>query len=162
MTAQTGRTTNKWTNFLVHDATFTLRTIPVDSINGIGLTFDEVELTAFMDAVKGVLPAHPDCVITIGGPVDTSAVQTAGTLSGSHTVLKGIVGGTTALGLDIRIGMRHAWETGEPSFGYTGSSGAGNGFICTDYQMDGNGKYTAKFRCFPGSPAPEWNTVAHT
>ena len=155
MTANTGRTTQKWTTFLVDDSGGTLREIPVDSINGVGLTYDEVELTAFIDAVKGVLPAHPDCTITITGPFDTTAS------TGSHTVLSAIAGGTTPLALDVRIGVRHTWEAGEPTFGITGTTTAG--FLCTEYVADVNaGKYSAKFRVFPGSTAPVWATAAHT
>ena len=161
MTANTGRTTSKWVSFNVDDSAGTLRTIPVDSINGVGLTFDEVELTAFQDAIKGVLPAHPDCTITITGPFDTSAAAAAGTLSGSHTVLSGINGGVTPLTLDVQVGIRHAWESGEPQFGITSS--AANGFLCTDYQVDVNaGKYSAKFRVYPGSVAPAWGSAAET
>jgi len=155
MAAQTGRTTQKWVSFYVKDSGGTLRNIPVDSINGVGLTYDEVELTAFTDAIKGVLPAHPDCTITITGPFDTTA------LTGSHTVLSGIVGGTTPLSLDVRVGIRHDWESGEPQFGITSS--ATNGFLCTEYQVDVNaGKYSAKFRLAPGSAAPAWGTTAET
>ena len=159
MAAQTGRTTQKWTNFIVDDSGGTIRSIPVDSINGVGLTYDEVELTAFQDAIKGALPAHPDCVITITGPFDTSAAAASPTLSGSHTVLSGINGGTTPLTLDVQVGIRHTWEAGEPQFGITSS--AANGFLCTAYQVDVNaGKYSAKFRVYPGSVAPAWGTSA--
>lgn len=161
MAAQTGRTTQKWTTFIVDDSGGTIREIPVDSINGVGLVYDEVELTAFQDAIKGALPAHPDCVITISGPFDNSAAATVGTLSGSHTILSAIVGGTTPLTLDVRVGMRHAWESGEPQFGITSS--ATSGFLCFDYQPDVNaGKYTAKFRMYPGSSAPAWGTAAES
>jgi len=153
MTANTGRTVSKWTAFLVDDSAGTLRSIPVDSINGVGLTYDEVDLTAFFDAVKGVLPNHPDCVIDITGPFDTTAS------TGSHTVLSGIAGGVTPLSLDVQIGVRHAWESGEPQFGLTSSSTVG--FLCTEYVVDpGAGKYSAKFRVYPGSSAPAWGTSA--
>lgn len=160
MAANTGRTTQKWVTFLVDDSGGTLREIPVDTINGIGLTYDETDLTAFQDAIKGVLPATPDCTITIGGPLDTTAAGTPPTLSGSHTVLSAINGGTTPLALDVRIGIRHTWEAGEPTFGITGTTTAG--FLCTDYQVDPAGKYTAKFRVYAGSTAPVWATAAHT
>ena len=159
MTAQTGRTTNKWTDFRIDDSAGTLRSIPVDSINGVGLTYDEVELTAFQDALKGVLPGHADVVITITGPFDNSAAASAGTLSGSHTILSAINGAQTPLTLDIQVGMRHAWESGEPQFGITSSSTSG--FLCFDYQMQGE-KYSAKFRMFPGSSAPAWGTSAES
>ena len=155
MTAQTGRTTSKWTAFLVDDSAGTPRNIPVDSINGVGLTYDEVDLTAFTDAIKGALPAHPDVTITITGPFDTTAD------TGSHTVLSAICGGVTPLTLDVQVGMRHAWEAGEPQFGITSS--AANGFLCFEYIPDVNsGKYSAKFRMFPGSIAPAWGTAAET
>lgn len=161
MAAQTGRTTQKWTSFYVDDSGGTLREIPVDSINGVGLTYDEVELTAFQDAIKGVLPAHPDCTITITGPFDNSAASSPPTLSGSHTVLSAINGAQTPLTLDIRVGIRHTWEAGEPQFGITSS--ATSGFICSEYVADVNaGKYSAKFRMFPGSSAPAWGTAAET
>ena len=161
MAAQTGRTTQKWVSFNVDDSGGTLRTIPIDSINGVGLTYDQVELTALQDAIKGALPAHPDCVIEITGPFDTTAVAAAGTLSGSYTVLSAIVGGVTPLTLDVQIGIRHAWESGEPQFGITSS--ATSGFLCFDFQPDLNtGKYSASFRMFPGSSAPAWGTAAET
>ena len=159
MAAQTGRTTNKFTNFIVDDSAGTIRSIPVDSINGVGLTYDETELTAFQDAIKGALPAHPDCVITITGPFDNTAAAASPTLSGSHTVLAAINGAQTPLTLDVQVGIRHTWESGEPQFGVTSS--ATSGFLCFDYQPDVNaGKYSAKFRMYPGSSAPAWGTAA--
>jgi len=161
MTANTGRTVDKGVTFLVDDSGGTLREIPVDSVNGVGLTYDEFDLTAFQDAVKGVLLGHPDATITITGPFDNSAAASPPTLSGSYTVLSGIVGlQTTPLALDIRIGIRHAWEAGEPCFGITGT--AANGFYCSDFQYTGGGKYSAKFRVASGSAAPAWATTAHT
>lgn len=161
MTANTGRTTSRFTSLLVDDSGGTLREIPVDSINGVGLTYPETDLTAFQDAIHGVLPATPDCTISITGPFDTSAAASPPTLSGSHTVLSAIAGGNTPLALDVRIGVRHAWEAGEPCFGITGTTTAG--FLCTEYIADVNaGKYSAKFRVYAGSTSPVWATAAHT
>lgn len=161
MTANTGRTTSNWVSFNVHDSSGTLRTIPVDSINGVGLTYPELDLTAFQDKVRGVLPETPDCTITITGPFDTAPAQAVGTLSGSHTVLSAINGGVTPLTLDVQVGIRHAWEPGEPQFGLTASPSTG--FLCFDYNYDPSaGKYSAKFRCYPGSDAPAWGTTAET
>ncbi len=167
MTAQTGRTVSKFCKVQVDDSAGTMRDIPVNSVNGVGLTFDEVDLTAFQDAVKGALAGHPDFVLTISGPFDTSAAQAASgsaaaaALSGSHTVLNPINGGYTPLGFGIYFGMRHFWETGEPVFGLTAS--AANGMTCFDYTVDpGAGTYTAKFRMYPGSAVPAWGTAAIT
>ena len=48
MAAQTGRTVGKWGDFIIGDASDVLRSIPVDSINDIGLDYkankDRIEL----------------------------------------------------------------------------------------------------------------------
>lgn len=155
MTANTGRTTSKWVEFHVDDSAGTLRKIPVNNVSGAGLTFDEVELTAYGDAAKGVLFGHPDMTISISGPFDTTAS------TGSHIVLSGIVGLQVPLSLDIRVGMRHAWEAGEPQVGLTAT--ATSGFLCSEYIPDVNaGTYSAKFRLYPGSDLPAWGTAAET
>jgi hypothetical protein len=161
MAAQTGRTVQKYTDFIIEDSGGTLRSIPVDSINGVGLDYEEVDLTAFQDAIRGVLTGHPDMTIDITGPFDTSAAVAAGTLSGSHTILSAIAGGSTPLAMDIQIGIRQAWEAGEPQFGI--SSDATNGVICTMYNVDpATGKYSARFRPIAGSAAPAWGTAAES
>ena len=163
----TGRTVSKFTRFVVNDSGSTLREIPVSTINGVGLTFDEKESWALQDAIKSVLSDTPDCPIDISGPFDNSAAVTvaasglAPALSGSHTVLKDINGVMTPLSLGIYFGIRGYWATGDPTFGLTASSTSG--FICTSYVVDpASATYTAKFRCFPGSSAPEWGTSAVT
>ncbi len=167
MAAQTGRTVGRFVRFLVDDSGGTLREIPIDSINGVGLDYGGADTTALQDAIKNVLPETPDCTIEITGPVDNTAAAAAGgsgaapSLSGSHTVLAPIAGVMTPLTLDVRIGIRHDWETGEPQFGITSSSV--NGFVCTKYTVDpGTMKYAATFRVFAGSAAPAWGTAAET
>jgi len=161
MAAQTGRTVGRWVDFILDDSGGTLRSIPVSSIGGLGLTYDEVELTAIQDAVKGILPGHPDMSIAIAGPFDNTAAAAVGTLSGSHTILSAVNGGSTPLTMDIQVGIQHAWESGEPQFGIT--STAANGVLVTDYQVDPvAGTYTAKIRMFPGSAIPAWGTAAET
>ena len=159
MAAQTGRTVARWCDFIIEDSGTTIRSIPINSINGVGLTYDEVDLTAFQDAVKGALPETPDCVISITGPFDTTAATAVGTSSGSHTILSAIVGGVTPLTLDFQIGIRHAWESGEPQFGI--SQPATSGFLCRSYDVNmDDGTYSASFGMFPGSSAPAWGTSA--
>ena len=147
----TGRTVSRWTAFLFSDGS-SMRELPVDSINGVGLTYPEVELTAFMDAIKGALPDTPDCQIDITGPFDSTA-------NSAHAVLSVANGATTPRSLDVQIGIQHDWIATEPQFGITAT--ATSGFICTSYIADVNtGKYSAKFRMFPGSSAPAWGTAA--
>lgn len=135
-----------------------LRNIPVDSVNGVGLAYDEADVAAFQDAIKNALADTPDCSIEISGPFDTSAVAASPSLSGSHTVLSAIVGDNTPRTLDVQIGIRHAWESGEPQFGISRS--ATSGFIVTKYTVDpGAGKYAATLKVF-GTTAPAWGSAA--
>lgn len=172
MTAQTGRTVSKWCKFQLKDSAGTLRDININSINGIGLTFEEVDLTAFQDAVKGALQGQPDFTLTIGGLYDNSAAQAASAsaaaaaLSGSHTVLKGLLSAVVAgtdvpLSFGFYVGNRHYWETGEDVFGIVSS--ATNGIRLFEYTFDpSNQTYSAKFRMSPGSAVPAWGTAAIT
>jgi hypothetical protein len=160
MTANTGRTTFKHLQFLVHDGT-ALRAIPINRLNAVGVQYDEQDLTAFQDAVKGALPTMPDAPISVSGPFDSSAAASAPTLSGSHTVLSGLCGGMTPRSLDIQFGVRHTWEAGEPQFGITSS--ATSGYICTSYVVDPSTmSYTATFKLLPGSSLPAWGTAAES
>jgi len=162
MTANTGRTVSRFMNFIVDDSGSTKRSIPVDSINDVGLEYPEKDVTAFQDALKGALPETPDCVIKISGPFDNSAVNAStAILSGSHTVLKDIVGGVTPLTIDIQVGIRHTWVADEPQFGITASTA--NGFLCSKYNVNlDDMKYEAEFVVYPGSIAPAWGIAAET
>lgn len=161
MAVQTGRTNKKFCDFQMGDSAGTMRSIPVDTINGLALTYDEQDLTAFIDAIHGVLTGWPNMTLTIAGPWDTTAAAAAGSLSGSHTVLNVTNGLAVGLSLNIEVGMRHAWVSGEPTFGITHTTTAG--VIVTDYGVDiNNGKFTAKIRHLTGSTACAWATVAYT
>lgn len=157
MAPQTGRTVSKHISVHIDDVGGTLREIPVDEINGLGLTYAEAEYAAFMDAIRGILLAHPDFTCVIGGPWENTAN------TGSHTVLAGVNGGNTPLAFDVRVGVRHAWESGEPQFGITGTSA--NGVLVSDYQVVPGAtevRYTARIRMASGSAAPAWGTAAET
>lgn len=161
MTAQTGRSVSRYTNFIIKDSGAVLRAIPIDSINGVGLEYEVKDLTAFQDAIRGVLLNTPNFELTITGPFDNSAAAAVPALSGSHTVLSGIVGVNTPLSFDVQMGIRHAWEAGEPQFGITGSTT--NGILCVSYTVNPeDGKFTAKFQMAAGSAAPAWGTAAET
>lgn len=161
----TGRTVTRWTRFAVDDSGGTPREIPVDSISPVGFTSDEVEVTAYQDAVKTYLAGHPDAPIEVSGPFDNSVVAAlaasgaAPTLSGSHTVLSAIFGLGTPLGLWIGYGIRGYWTTGDPAFGVVAPS-ATSGYLCTKYTVEGE-KYTARFVPYPGT-VPAWGTAILT
>jgi hypothetical protein len=157
----TGRTLSRWTRFVLDDSGGTLREIPINSVNGVGLEFPEEDVSAFQDAVKGTLAGQPDSTITVTGPFDNSAAAAAAasgaapTLSGSHTVLKAIAGVNVPLALAVMIGIRGYYTTGDPAFGLNYS--ATSGFICTNYSPNpDDGTYSATFKVYPGSSAPSW------
>ena len=161
-----GRTVSRYVNFVVDDSGGTIREIPINSLSMVGVVYEEQDLTAFQDAVKGALPGMPDAPIEISGPFDTTAVATvSGTgvaplLSGSHTVLKGINGVMKPLTLDVQFGIQRTWTTNDPQFGITCDT-VDVGYVCTAYTVNANDMtYNAKFVLFPGSTLPAWGTAA--
>jgi hypothetical protein len=163
MASNTGRTVAKYFKFQMEDSGGTFRDIPVTSVNGVGLEYEEIDLTAIQDAVKGALAGQPDWTLEISGPFDTTAVTSASgdgaaaDLSGSHTVLNDLPGGTTPLGFAMYFGIQQNWTDGEPVFGLASTSD--NGMLCMSYTVDPTGPtYTATFRMNPGSAVPAWGT----
>jgi hypothetical protein len=162
----TGRTTTKWIRFGITDKDGVAREIPIDSISPVGFNYDESDVTAWQDAVKGYLSEHPDAPIDITGPFDNSAAVAlaasglAPTLSGSHTVLQYV--NTAAwtdfpMGLWVAFGIRGYWTAAtDPAFGVD-TPGLTSGYVCTKYQVDGN-KYSARFVPYPGT-IPAWDTA---
>lgn len=161
MTTLTGRTSSKFVDFIVGDSSNVLRSIPINSLSAVGVVYDTQDLTAFQDAVRGNLTNMPDAPLSISGPFDTSAAATAGTLSGSHTILSALNGSNTPRSVDIRFGIRAANEADSPQFGITRT--ATSGYIVTSYIVDVNNMtYTAELRLIPGSSLPAWGTTAET
>jgi hypothetical protein len=159
MTSLTGRTTFKWTTLYIGDTADTLRAIPINSLSAVGVTYDEVDLTAFQDAVKGNLPAMPDAPLDFGGPWDTSAAASVPALSGSHTVLSALNGLSVPRSVDIRFGIRAAAEADSPQFGI--SKSATSGYIITKFIVDpSTGMYSARAVLIPGSALPAWGVTA--
>ena len=158
-----GRTSTKWIRFAITDKDGDPREIPIDSLSPVGFIYDETELTAWQDQVKGYLTNHPDCSIDITGPFDNTAetgVAASGdvpTLTGSYTVLLYV--NTAAwtdfpMGLWIAFGIRGYWIHNDPVFGVIAPS-ATSGYVCTKFQIEGE-KYSARFTPFPGT-IPAWD-----
>jgi len=165
MASQTGRTVSKWMKFQFGDSANTLRDLPLKAIGDVGLTYDEVYLTALMDAVKGVFTNQPDGSFDATFVFDTSAAATASgsaaapALSGSYTVLQPLVDVMTPRTLAIYLGVRHYWETGEPVFGLA-RSGTSVGYVVTQMKVNVEaGELKATFKPYPGSTAPAWGTA---
>ena len=154
-----GRTVSKFTKLIIGDTGNVLRSIPINSLSVVGVVYDERDLTAWQDAVKGALPDMPEAPIEFGGPFDSSGAVAVANLSGSHTVLSPLNGGQTPRTIDVQIGIRQAWVAGEPQFGI--SQTATSGYVITKYTVDlENMTYTAKAVLFPGSALPAFGTAA--
>jgi hypothetical protein len=152
MTAQTGRTHSKHITVKLDNAAGTLTDITpyVNSIGTVGLTFETQDVTAFSDGTKNIVIGQPSAPLTIGGPFDTV----------SHAQLIAINGAATPLSLDIQIGIRHAWESGEPQFGITSSASVG--YLCHSYTVDMSANtWSAQLDVF-GATAPAWGTAAES
>ena len=163
----TGRTPSKFFKFQIEDSTGALRDVPVMTINGVGITYEEQNMTALQDALTSVLIGQGAVNISISGPFDNTAAQAASAsgaaaaLSGSHTVLEPLNGGQTPRAFGIYIGIRTYWTTGDPCFGVNGATSTA-GVTVSDYVVDiNNMTYSAKLALYPGSVA-DWGTTDFT
>ena len=156
MATQYGRTVPKFITFKIDDSGGTLRTVVgIKSINGVGINYDQMDVSAFNETIKSYLNGQGDCQITIVGNVDNTADV------GFHNVFSGIAGGATPLAMDIEFGVRQSYTAGEPQFGITGTSA--NGMVCTSYVVNADDMTgTATLTVFSGSAAPAWGTAAES
>ena len=162
-----GRTVSRFINFVISDDSNVIQDVPVNDISVCGVVYEEQDMTAFQDAVKGALPNMPDAPIDISGPFDTTArVGASGTgvvptLSGSHIILGGLNGGMTPRSVDVQFGIQRTWTTGDPQFGITATDTSG--YVVTSYTVNGSDMtYGASLRLYPGSSLPAWGTGAET
>lgn len=161
----TGRTSPRFSKFQIEDSGGTLRDIPISTFGGVGLTYDEVDLSAIQEVVKNFLTGQANFSLTITGPFDNRAATAASTsgqaaasyLSGSHTVLSALNGGMTPRAFGVYFGVQADWSTGDPVFGADNSVGV------SDYTVDpAAGTYSAKLYHISGGTAPAWGTSAIT
>lgn len=154
MATQYGRTVQDFTSLLMGAAGGSMTVIKIDELGDLGLTYEEQDMVAWVDAVKGVLVGKPDFSLDFGGPVDNTAT------TGTSTLLRAWNGAMTCLSFDVQVGIRHAWEAGEPQFGVTGVSASNSGVMVTRYTESG-GRFSATIRMIAGSAAaPAWGTAA--
>lgn len=149
MTANTGRTNAKWIGVFLDNAAGTLTDLSAycKDVGTFGLAKDEQDVTAYSDGVKNVTIGRPDAPITLKFQWDTVVY--------THLIALGSV---TPRTLDIRVGIEHAWEAGEPCFGITSSATVG--YVLKDLTAT-DSEITATFRV-KGATAPDWATAAHT
>ena len=155
MGAQTGRTIPAFTDLKLGVAAGTMISMKIDELGELGLDYEEVEVSAWVDAIKGVIVGKPDFQLDFGGPIDNTAT------TGPSTLLRTwIATPNTLLSFDVQVGVRHAWEANEQQFGYTGVIASNSGAILTKYKESGE-RYSATIRMMSGSAAaPAWGVAA--
>jgi hypothetical protein len=149
MAANTGRTNAKHIEFHLDNSegTLTELTAYIKSIGTVGVTYEEQDVTAYSDGVKNVTIGRADAPLSVTFQWDTVLF--------AHLIA---LSRTTPLSLDIRFGIRHDWEDGEPTFGI--SSSATSGYLLKDLTATDT-EITASFVVF-GPTAPGWAIAAHT
>jgi len=159
----TGRTSPRFAKFQIEDSGGTLRDVPVSSLGNVGLTYDEIDVSAMQELVKTFLTGQATFSLTISGPFDNTAAQAASAsgesaaakLSGSYTVLEPLNGGLTPRAFGVYFGVQTNWTTGDPVFG------GDNSIIVTDFTMSPeSGMYSCKIAHVSGGTAPDWGAAA--
>ena len=157
---------------MVPGLSYVLESTKTDYISS-NFTDNAAVTSQFIQMVRETLATVTDAPIDIHGPWSSKAATAASgsgaapDLSGSHTVISALVGVATTPSascpstLDVQFGVRHTWESGEPQFGISGSTG-GNGYICTKYTVNDDMTYDARFVLYAGSAIPAWGTSIET
>jgi len=149
----TGKTNAKHIRVKMDGVGGTVRDISraVSNISGVGLEFNESDVTGYSDGVINFTLGQPKSELEITGPLDNTAVAADPSHSGPHIVFTSIVGDeSTTYTLTAQFGIKAAPAAGDPKF-----SGE---YICSRYKMNGDGTYTA--RLVPsGTTAPAYGTV---
>jgi len=150
MTANTGRTNERWTDILIDNTSGTLTSLKdhLKSINGYGLKFTEADVTGVGNAIKNITLGRPEAPLSITWQKDTVV----------YAHLIALIGRETPLSLDIRQGIGHVWESGEPTFGITSS--ATSGYVMTSF-IEATDEYQTTWNV-RGGTAPDFATTAHT
>jgi hypothetical protein len=141
----TGKTNAKWIRVWVEDSGTTLRDISTDVTDvNMPITVASTDVTGYSDGVINFTVGQPDQPVTMSGHLNNTAD------TGSHIVLRGIVGQATPLiSLRIQVGILAAPSGTDPE--YEGE------YLCTEYSLAGDLKWNATF--LPGSStAPDWDT----
>jgi hypothetical protein len=119
----TGRTLGKYCKAQIEDAGGAMRDIFFDSINGVGITYDEVDVSALQDAIKRSFVGQGQIKLTLTGPISNKADATASATterpaeSGAITIFSDLVGSNTPRSFAVYYGMQTDWAAGDPVFG---------------------------------------------
>lgn len=162
----TGRTSPRFAKFQIEDSGGTMRDVPVSSFGDVGLTYDEMDVSAFQETVKSFISGMANFSLSMTGPFDNTAAtaasgsgQDAGDyLSGTHTIIEPLNGALTARSFGVYFGVQADWSTGDPVFGGIDS------VIVTDYRVNIDAG-TCSWKIVKAPTAandPDWGTAAIT
>jgi hypothetical protein len=82
----------------------------IDTINNIGITYEETDVSSLASALMEFIQGRGDLNIAVSGKFDNTAT------TGGHTVIEPLNGDTTGSTLTIAIGVGAAAESGDPEF----------------------------------------------
>ena len=119
----------------------------VSDISGVGLDYEQQDVTAYSDGVKNFTLGHPSAEIDISGPLNNTAS------TGGHTVFEAIADAPysqDSYTLTVQFGIRAAPTAGDPEFE--------GEYLLQSYIVNGDATYTA--HVVPATAtAPAWGTV---
>lgn len=123
-------------------------TCSINSVDGIGVSYEEVDVTTLCNAIMETIHGHGTVAINASGPFNNTAT------TGSHIVIQPLNGNATGATLTIAIGSNAAPTTGDPEFEVT------NMGVFNYLAAGGGGSVTASWawRTLPGATAA-WGTV---
>lgn len=141
----TGKTHSRWV-----DVSYNSQQIEcsITGITGIGVAYDQVDITTICNAIKEALQGNGDVTIAINGPFNNTAT------TGAHNVVEPLNGDQTGAVLLFEIGIGANPTTGDPKFTVTNA-------IVTDYLVNADGgavTWSANFKPAQGATAV-WGTV---
>ncbi len=149
MAVNTGKSNAKWIRVFVESSDGGNRDISPSTNNvTIPINYATTDVTGYSDGVTNVTIGQPSMVIAMDGVFSNAAT------TGSHTVLKGVVGYTGSnapLTITIQVGIRKAPENGDPEF-----EGL---FYCTNYVVNGDLTWNATFQPASGT-VPAWGVMS--
>jgi hypothetical protein len=119
----TGRTVDKFIKVQIEDAGGAMRDVFVDSINGVGINYPGVDVSALQDAIKKSFTGQGEFSMTLTGPLSDKAAATASATTeapaetGSLNIFPALNGASVAKSFAVYFGIQRYWTAGDPVFG---------------------------------------------
>lgn len=106
----TGKTHSRFVTFTYNGQDIT---DSIDSVNGIGISYEETDVSSLVSAINEFIQGRGDLNIQASGKFDNSSP------AGAHTVVEPLNGDTSGATLTIAIGIGAVPTTGDPEFEVT-------------------------------------------